>query len=103
MSYVIVDIESDGPIPAEFSMVCFGAVVFDDRLDRTFYRRTRPISDQFVPEALVDFVVFVRVSAALQECNPSNGSPVDCESIPSRFELTAGPGFFFGMPPQTMA
>ncbi len=28
-----MDIESDGPIPAEFSMVCFGAVVFDDRLD----------------------------------------------------------------------
>ncbi len=52
MSYVIVDVESDGPIPAEFSMVCFGAVVFDDRLDRTFYGRTRPISDRFVPEAL---------------------------------------------------
>jgi len=52
MSYVVVDVESDGPIPAEFSMVCFGAVVFDDRLDRTFYGRTRPISDQFVPEAL---------------------------------------------------
>src|SRR5438046_2518984 len=103
MSYVVVDVESDGPIPVEFSMVCFGAVVFDDRLDRTFHGRTRPISDQFVPEALVDFVVFVRGSGdrALQECNPSTGSPVDCESIPSRFELTAGPGFFFGMPPQT--
>ena len=33
-------------------MVCFGAVVFDDRLDKTFYGRTRPISDRFVPEAL---------------------------------------------------
>jgi len=42
MSYFIVDIESDGPIPAEFSMVCFGAVVFDDRLDTTFYGKTRP-------------------------------------------------------------
>ena len=52
MSYVIVDIESDGPIPAEFSMVCFGAVVFDDRLDTTFYGKTRPISDRFVAEAL---------------------------------------------------
>ncbi|SRR6266540_1667267 len=52
MSYVIVDVESDGPIPAEFSMVCFGAVVFDDRLGKTFYGRTRPISDRFVPEAL---------------------------------------------------
>src|SRR5256885_15658909 len=52
MSYVVVDVESDGPIPAEFSMVCFGAVIFDDFLDKTFYGRTRPISDRFVPEAL---------------------------------------------------
>ena len=42
MSYVIVDVESDGPIPAEFSMVCFGAVLFDDRLDQSFYGKTRP-------------------------------------------------------------
>jgi DNA polymerase III epsilon subunit-like protein len=52
MSYVVVDVESDGPIPAEFSMVCFGAVVFDDKLDKTFYGQTRPISDRFDPEAL---------------------------------------------------
>src|SRR5439155_23569284 len=50
----------------------------------------------------VDFVVFVRGSgdSALQEYNLSTGSPVDCESIQSRFELTAGPGFFFGVPLQ---
>ncbi len=41
MSYIIVDVESDGPIPAEFSMVCFGAVIFDSLLDKTFYGRTR--------------------------------------------------------------
>jgi len=52
MSYVIVDVESDGPIPAEFSMVCFGAVIFDDLLDKTFYGKTRPISERFEPEAL---------------------------------------------------
>jgi len=52
MSYVIVDVESDGPIPAEFSMVSFGAVIFDERLDKTFYGKTRPISERFVPEAL---------------------------------------------------
>ena len=52
MSYVIVDVESDGPIPAEFSMGCFGAVIFDDLLDKTFYGRTRPISERFDPEAL---------------------------------------------------
>ena len=52
MSFVIVDVESDGPIPAEFSMVSFGAVLFNDALDKTFYGKTRPISDRFVPEAL---------------------------------------------------
>jgi hypothetical protein len=52
MSYVIVDVESDGPIPAEFSMVCFGAVIFDEVLNQTFYGRTRPISERFNPAAL---------------------------------------------------
>ena len=52
MSFIIVDVESDGPIPAEFSMVCFGAVLFDDHLDTFFYGKTRPISDRFVAEAL---------------------------------------------------
>jgi hypothetical protein len=52
MSYVIVDVESDGPIPAEFSMVCFGAVIFDEVLNQTFYGRTRPISERFNLEAL---------------------------------------------------
>src|SRR5262245_22108624 len=52
MSFIIVDVESDGPIPAEYSMVCFGAVLFDDALDKSFYGQTRPVSDRFVPEAL---------------------------------------------------
>jgi hypothetical protein len=52
MSFIIVDVEADGPIPAEYSMVCLGAVVFDDALDKSFYGQTRPISDRFVPEAL---------------------------------------------------
>ena len=33
-------------------MVCFGAVLFDDRLDKTFYGKTRPITDRFQPDAL---------------------------------------------------
>jgi len=52
MSYVIVDVEADGPIPAEFSMVCFGAVLFDEPLEQSFYGRTRPLGGQFLPEAL---------------------------------------------------
>jgi hypothetical protein len=52
MSYVMVDVESDGPIPSDFSMVCFGAVVVEPGLQRTFYGRLRPISEQWLPEAL---------------------------------------------------
>ncbi|SRR5258706_117967 len=52
MSFIIVDVESDGPIPPDYSMVCFGAVLFDDNLDKSFYGKTRPISDRFDPEAL---------------------------------------------------
>jgi hypothetical protein len=52
MSYVMVDIESDGPAPGLFSMVCFGAIVVTPALDRTFYGRLRPISDRWLPEAL---------------------------------------------------
>jgi DNA polymerase III epsilon subunit-like protein len=52
MSFVMVDVESDGTIPGDYSMICFGAVVVDDTLEKTFYARLRPISDKWVPEAL---------------------------------------------------
>jgi hypothetical protein len=52
MPYVMVDIEADGPIPGDYSMICFGAVIVEPALTRTFYGRLRPISDRFVPEAL---------------------------------------------------
>ena len=48
----MVDIESDGPIPGDYSMVCFGAVLVDEKLDKTFYGRLKPISEKYVPEAL---------------------------------------------------
>ncbi len=52
MSYIMVDVEADGPIPGVYSMVCFGAVVVEPGLSRTFYGRLKPISDVWVPEAL---------------------------------------------------
>lgn len=52
MSYIMVDIESDGPIPGDYSMICFGAVVVEEGLERTFYGQLRPISEKFIPEAL---------------------------------------------------
>jgi hypothetical protein len=52
MPYVMVDIEADGPIPGDYSMICFGAVVVEPELNRTFYGTLRPISDRFIPDAL---------------------------------------------------
>lgn len=52
MSYIMVDIEADGPIPGDYSMICLGAVVVEPGLGRTFHGKLRPISDRFIPEAL---------------------------------------------------
>jgi len=52
MAYIMVDIESDGPIPGDYSMISFGAVAVDAQLDKTFYGKLRPISERFIPEAL---------------------------------------------------
>jgi hypothetical protein len=52
MSWIMVDIEADGPIPGDYSMVSFGAVVVEPGLERTFNGELRPISKKFVPEAL---------------------------------------------------
>lgn len=52
MPYVMVDIESDGPIPGDYSMICFGAVIVEPELTRTFYGQLKPISDKFIPDAL---------------------------------------------------
>ncbi len=48
----MVDIEADGPIPGDYSMVCFGAVIVEPPLNRTFYARLKPISEQWDPDAL---------------------------------------------------
>jgi hypothetical protein len=52
MPLIVVDVESDGPIPGIYSMVCFGAVIVDDYLDKTFYGQTKPISNTYQSEAL---------------------------------------------------
>ncbi len=52
MTWVVVDVEADGPVPIQNSMVCFGAVVVEDGDARGFYGRTKPISTVYVPEAL---------------------------------------------------
>ncbi|HVJ14735.1 MAG TPA: exonuclease domain-containing protein [Polyangiaceae bacterium] len=52
MTYVMVDVEADGPIPGDYSMISFGAVIVEEGLSRSFYGRLRPISERWLPEAL---------------------------------------------------
>ena len=55
MSWIMVDIEADGPIPGDFSMIEIGAVVVDvatKDLSRRFSANLQPISDKFLPAAL---------------------------------------------------
>jgi DNA polymerase III epsilon subunit-like protein len=52
MSFVMVDVESDGPIPGDYSMICFGAVLVEPSLKKVFYGRLRPISPRWVEESL---------------------------------------------------
>lgn len=52
MSYIVVDVEADGAIPPRYSMVCFGAVIVEPTLTKTFYGKTKPISNEWVVDAL---------------------------------------------------
>ncbi|MCP9749963.1 3'-5' exoribonuclease [Ferruginibacter sp. HRS2-29] len=52
MSYIIVDVEADGPIPHKYSMVSFGAVVLEPTLSKIFHGKVKPISQEWIPEAL---------------------------------------------------
>ncbi len=50
--YIVVDVESDGKYPGDYSMICFGAVVVTPELNKTFYGRTAPISALYEEDTL---------------------------------------------------
>ena len=52
MTYIMLDIEADGAIPSDYSMISLGAIVVDESLDKTFYRCLQPISENYNPKAL---------------------------------------------------
>ena len=49
--FISVDVETDGPIPDEYSMLSLGAYA-PQRPDMSFYVEFKPYSNNFVPEAL---------------------------------------------------
>jgi DNA polymerase III epsilon subunit-like protein len=52
MSFIVVDVEADGPIPHEYSMIAFAAVLVTPELNKKFEGRLKPISDKWDPGAL---------------------------------------------------
>lgn len=52
MSYVMVDVETDGEIPGDYSMISLGAVIVRPGLDDVFYGEMHPISQTWSDEAL---------------------------------------------------
>lgn len=52
ISYISVDIESDGPLIGVNSIVCFGAVIVEPSLTKTFYGQTKPMGTVYNKEAL---------------------------------------------------
>lgn len=52
MPFIMVDVESDGPIPGDYSMISFAVLIVDSNLDLSFKRNLKPISGKSIPEAL---------------------------------------------------
>ena len=50
--HIVVDIEANGPIIGRHSMIDFGMVIVEPGFNRTFRGRIKPISDEYIPEAL---------------------------------------------------
>ena len=47
MSFVMVDVESDGPIPGDYSMISFAAMIVSPGMDISFKGLLKPISDKY--------------------------------------------------------
>jgi hypothetical protein len=54
MPWFMIDIEADGPIPGDYSMIELGPVLIDPegKLNVTFHGKLRPLSDKYMKEAL---------------------------------------------------
>lgn len=49
MKLIMVDVETDGPVPYIYSMLSLGAVVVEEGLKKRFYCEMYPISQRFDP------------------------------------------------------
>jgi 3'-5' exoribonuclease-like protein len=103
--YFSADVEADGPIPGEYSMLSFGLAVagrfdgsrFDacDPTEATFYRELEPISGNVVPDALavsgLDRAKLARVGTAPSEAMRAAATWVSAHADGGRPVLVAYP------------
>jgi DNA polymerase III epsilon subunit-like protein len=52
MTYIMVDVETNGPIPGDFSMIAIGAVAVTSALNNSFLAYLKPITNNYDPNAL---------------------------------------------------
>jgi DNA polymerase III epsilon subunit-like protein len=50
--HISFDIEADGSLIGTHAMISIGAVIITPELDKTFYREIKPITDEYIPDAL---------------------------------------------------
>lgn len=98
--YVAVDVEADGPIPGPYSMISLGMAV-TGRPDLTFYTELRPISEDFVPEALavsgLDRDRLLREAPTAEQAMSAAARWVNDLRRIGRPVFLAGPAVFDGM------
>ncbi|MEW2356911.1 exonuclease [Spirillospora sp. NPDC029432] len=98
--YIAVDVEADGPIPGPYSMISLGMAVVG-RPDLGFYTELRPISDDFVPEALavsaLDRDRLLREAPAAEEAMAAAAKWINGLRKIGRPVFLAGPAVFDGM------
>ncbi|MEQ4722333.1 exonuclease [Nonomuraea sp. B19D2] len=98
--YIATDVEADGPIPGPYSMISLGMAVVG-RPELTFYTEVRPISDEFVPEALavsgLDRDRLLREAPAAEEAMAAAAGWVNDLRRIGRPVFLGGPAVFDGM------
>ena len=98
--YVATDVEADGPIPGPYSMISLGMSVAGQP-ELSFYTELRPISDEFVPEALavsgLDRERLLREAPTAEQAMQAAAAWVDDLRAIGRPVFLAAPAVFDGM------
>src|SRR5262245_39467028 len=98
--YIAVDVEADGPIPGPYSMISLGMAV-TGRPELTFYTELRPISDEFVPQALavsgLDRDRLLREAPSAEEAMAAAARWINGLRSEGRPVFLAAPAVFDGM------